>query len=75
MYNPARREAETIPFPSSGKTNKVFAPNAQPWDRKCAGGRSAGFLFLRRKKTRSADLFVFVFLFAWGGWKNIEKLH
>jgi len=37
------------------------------------GAAPANFCFAQ-EKTRSADLFVFVFLFAWGGWKNIEKL-
>jgi hypothetical protein len=66
MYSPARREAGIIFFPSGRKTNKVLIPDARPRVESAPGGGPGKFLFLRRKKARSADLFVFVFLFAWG---------
>jgi hypothetical protein len=74
MYSPARREAEIIPFPSSGKTNKVSAPSARPRGRKRAEEPAGKVFVFAQEKTRSADLLVFVFFFAQDGWKNVEKL-
>jgi hypothetical protein len=76
MYSLARRGAETVPFPSSRKTNKMLAPKECIALAKARwfGAQPGRLLFLFSCAGKQLPPAGFCFFFSFAGKQNVKTL-